>query len=279
MQQMGLRNNGLIKKEQIRVKGKFAMGTMALLATALIRRWMGTLHYRCHYEDPTVDPVHANYRGAKIFVFWHENILFPLHIRGRSCTSMLLSRHWDADILDRVAGMMGFGTVRGSSFNGGTVALRELTLHAKHSNLAITPDGPRGPRRQLAPGCIYLAGTLGIPIVAMGCGYDRPWRMKTWDQFAIPRPGSRARAIVSRAIAIPPNLDRKGVEWHRQGLERLLSKLSEDAEAWARSGAHVVGEQPLRREPSRDASRNILLEPRKAVELDDELSRLQCNAA
>ena len=84
---------------------------------------------------------------------------------------------------------------------------------------------------------------------------------------------------MSRAIAIPPNLDRKGVEWHRQGLERLLSKLSEDAEAWARSGAHVVGEQPLRREPSRDASRNILLEPRKAVELDDELSRLQCNAA
>ena len=106
---MGLRNNGLIKKEQIRVKGKFAMGTMALLATALIRRWMGTLHYRCHYEDPTVDPVHANYRGAKIFIFWHENILFPLHIRGRSCTSMLLSRHWDADILDRVAGMLGFG--------------------------------------------------------------------------------------------------------------------------------------------------------------------------
>lgn len=83
---------------------------------------------------------------------------------------------------------------------------------------------------------------------------------------------------MSRAIAIPPNLDRKGVEWHRQGLERLLSKLSEDAEAWA-IRAHVVGEQPLRREPSRDASRNILLEPRKAVELDDELSRLQCNAA
>ena len=112
------------------MKGKFAMGTMALLATALIRRWMGTLHYRCHYEDPTVDPVHANYRGPKIFVFWHENILFPLHIRGRSCTSMLLSRHWDADILDRGRGHVG------DLDEDGLVILREF------SGLAIGQTDP-----------------------------------------------------------------------------------------------------------------------------------------
>ena len=55
-------------------------------------------------------------------------------------------------------------------------------------NLTITPDGPRGPRRQLAQGPVYLASKLGMPIVAMGFGYDRPWRFNSWDRFAIPRP-------------------------------------------------------------------------------------------
>ena len=44
-------------------------------------------------------------------------------------------------------------------------------------HLTITPDGPRGPRRQLAPGAIYLASKLGLPLVVMGYGYDRPWRV------------------------------------------------------------------------------------------------------
>ena len=59
-------------------------------------------------------------------------------------------------------------------------------------HLTITPDGPRGPRRHMAPGPIYLASKLGLPLVLMGYAYDRPWRLHSWDRFAIPRPGSRA---------------------------------------------------------------------------------------
>ena len=91
---------------------------------------MGTLDYRVEFGDPEVDPVHPQFRGAKIYVFWHENILMPLYLRGHSNISMLLSRHSDANILDRVARMMGFGVVRGSTFRGGSVALRELAERA-----------------------------------------------------------------------------------------------------------------------------------------------------
>jgi len=150
--------------------------------------------------------------------------------------------------------MMGFGTVRGSSFHGGSAALRELVSRARSSNLTITPDGPRGPRRRLAPGCVFLAGTLGIPIVAMGLGYDRPWRMKTWDRFAVPRPWSHARAIISRAIHVPPGLDRDGIERHRVGIERILVRLSDDAERWAGSGLSRAGDRAARPEPSRVAA-------------------------
>ncbi|MFM8413595.1 MAG: lysophospholipid acyltransferase family protein [Planctomycetota bacterium] len=251
----------------------FSIGAWSLVSTAVIRQWMGTLDYKVEFGDPEVDPVHPRYSGAKIYVFWHENILMPLHLRGHSNIAMLLSRHADANILDRVARMMGFGVVRGSTFRGGSTALRELAERAASGNLTITPDGPRGPRRRLAPGCVFLASTLGIPIVAMGLGYARPWRLGTWDRFAIPRPFSRARGIVSRAIHVPPDLDRDGIEHHRQGVEVLLSHLSDEAEAWATAGTRRPRQQAVFREPSRVAFRMAAQRGDPGVPLDEELSR------
>ena len=251
----------------------FSIGAWSLAATACIHRWMGTLDYKVDYGDPTVDPVHRDYRGAKIYIFWHENILLPLYLRGHSNISMLLSRHADANILDRVARMNGFGVVRGSTYHGGSAALRELAARAAVGNLTITPDGPRGPRRRLAAGCVFLASTLGIPLVAMGLGYDRPRRFATWDRFAMPRPWSRARGVVSRAIAIPPDLDRDGIEWHRHRVERLLDHLSDDAEAWAMAGSRRSGERPVRKEPSRVARWAASLPGPVGVGIEDELGR------
>jgi lysophospholipid acyltransferase (LPLAT)-like uncharacterized protein len=258
----------------VKITSPLAIGAVSLAASAAISRWMGTLDYRVDFGDPTVDPVHPEYRGSKIYVFWHEGILLPLHLRGHSNISMLLSRHWDANVLDRVARMMGFGTVRGSTFHGGSAALRELAARARNENLTITPDGPRGPRRRLAAGCVFLAGILGIPIVAMGLGYDRPWRFGTWDRFALPRPFSHARGVVSRAIHVPAGLDRDGIEHYRQGIERLLVHLSDDAEEWACSGRRRDGDRVVRREASRVARWAAALPGPRGVSLDDELDRV-----
>ena len=257
----------------MKLKSPFAINAWSLVTTAVVRQWMGTLDYKADFGDPAADPVDTRYRGAKIYVFWHENILMPLYLRGHSNISMLLSRHWDANILDRVARTMGFGVVRGSTFHGGSAALRELADRAAKGNLTITPDGPRGPRRRLAPGCVYLASTLDIPIVVMGMGYDRPWRVGTWDRFAIPRPWSRARGVVSRPIAVPADLDRDGIERYRSGIERLLSHLSDEAEAWAMSGRRRAGQRPARKEPSRVAARAAALPGPAGVSLDVELER------
>jgi len=257
----------------VKLESPLAISATSLVSTACIRQWMGTLDYRVDFGDPTVDPVHPDYRGSKIYVFWHENILLPLYLRGHSNIAMLLSRHHDADILARVATMMGFGTVRGSTFKGGSAALRELAGRAERENITITPDGPRGPRRRLAPGCIFLASVMRIPIVAMGFGYERPWRLGTWDRFAIPRPWSRARGVVTRAIHVPADLSRNDLERQRAGVERLLVHLSDDAEAWAGSRAHRAGEIRIRKEPSRHAKRSARLPGPAGVSLDDELAR------
>jgi len=217
-----------------------------LLATAAVRNWMDTLDYKVAYYDRTVDPVFPECQGRRIYVFWHEYILLPFYLRGHCDMVMLLSRHQDAETMSYAARMMGFEFVRGSTNRGGVTALREMCRASRSLNLTITPDGPRGPRRRLAQGPIYLASKLGMPLVAMGFGYDRPWRFRrAWDQFALPRPCSRARAIPSGEIHVPPNLDRDGIEHYRQRVEEVLNRLTLEAEAWAESGTRKIGQAKL----------------------------------
>lgn len=214
-----------------------------LLGSAAIRHWMGTLDYKVAFYDPAVDPASPQCRGQKIYIFWHEYILFPISLRGHCNLAMLLSRHRDADILSRVAHHLGFEFVRGSTRRGGVAAIRELLRRSRRMHLTITPDGPRGPRRRLAPGAVFLASRLGLPLVAMGYGFDRPWRVNSWDRFAIPRPFSRARAIPSGEIFVPPDLDRAGLEHFRRRIEALLDRLTKEAETWAASGTRKIGQQ------------------------------------
>jgi lysophospholipid acyltransferase (LPLAT)-like uncharacterized protein len=234
----------------MKIDNPFLLHLGGLLASCAVRNWMSTLEYKCSFYDPTVDPVNPNYNGQKIYIFWHEYILFPLYLRGNNNLVMLLSQHRDAEILSRTAYHMGFECVRGSTFRGGAAALRELMEKSRGRNLTITPDGPRGPRRKLAQGPIYLASKLGLPIVAMGFGYDRPWRNRSWDRFAIPKPYSRARAVVSPAIHLPSDLDRAGIEHYRQQVETLLNLLTVEAEAWAEAGTAKLNQVELRRESS-----------------------------
>lgn len=217
----------------------------AFLAASTARRWMASLDYRVAYFDPAIDPARRDCQGRKIYIFWHEYILLPIYLRGHCNLAMLLSRHRDAEILSRVAYHLGFECVRGSTYRGGGTAIRQLLRRSRHMHLTITPDGPRGPRRRLAQGPIYLASKLRVPLVAMGFGYDRPWRVSSWDRFAIPRPLSRARAVVSPEIFVPAGLDRAGVEQWRQHVERVLNRLTDSAEQWAASGQRWAVERPL----------------------------------
>jgi lysophospholipid acyltransferase (LPLAT)-like uncharacterized protein len=212
---------------------------------------MGTLDYKAAFYDPAIDPSSPKCRDQKIYVFWHEYILFPLVLRGHCNLAMLLSRHRDADILSRVAHHLGFDFVRGSTRRGGVAAIRQLLRRSRRMHLTITPDGPRGPRRRMALGAIYLSSKLGLPLVATGYGYDRPWRARSWDRFAIPRPFSRARAVSSAEIHVPPDLDRPALEHYRRRVEQMLNHLTLEAECWAASGTRRVNEQVVCPRPAR----------------------------
>jgi hypothetical protein len=230
--------------------GKFWHKLGGLAMATASRNWMRTLDFQTAYFDASVDPAIEGGEIKRIYLFWHEYIPFQFYLRGNCNVSMLLSRNDDAELLSRAARHMGFDFVRGSTFRGGSVALRQLLHKSRHMHLTMTPDGPRGPRRRMSMGPIFLSSKLRVPLVAIGMGYDRPWRLATWDRFAVPRPYSRARSVWSPPLQIPRGLDRDGIEHYRKHVEELLNRLTAEAEAWAESGTRKINQVPTRRQPA-----------------------------
>ena len=218
---------------------------------------------RIAHFDRSVDPARPEYHEHVVFSFWHEYISVVLPRWGHTPLTILCSQHRDGEWVNQTGLALGLRVVRGSTSRGGSSAIRQLKKNCKTSSLAISPDGPRGPRREMALGPVYLASLLGLPIVPVGIGIDNPWRLNTWDKFAIPRPLSRVRHIFGPKIFIPRKSSREDLEAFRKGIQDLTNDLCDAAEAWALSGEKMVGEQPFtraRRTNSIDFSKLTVIE-------------------
>ncbi len=202
---------------------------------------------RIAHFDRSVDPARPEYHEHVVFSFWHEYISVVLPRWGHTPLTILCSQHRDGEWVNQTGLALGLRVVRGSTSRGGSSAIRQLKKSCKTSSLAISPDGPRGPRREMALGPIYLASLLGLPIVPVGIGISNPWRLNTWDKFAIPRPLSRVRHIFGPKVFIPRKSSRAELEAFRVGIQDLTNDLCDCAEAWAVSGEKMVGEQPFTR--------------------------------
>lgn len=129
-----------------------------------------------------------------IFALWHGELL-PLlwHQRGEN-VAIVISEHRDGEIIARIAEVLGYATVRGSSSRGGSRALIGLMREIDAGrDGAITPDGPRGPARVFAPGAAVAAQRTGALIAPIRASASRAWRLRSWDRFLIPKPFARVR--------------------------------------------------------------------------------------
>ena len=224
----------------MKITHSFLRRAFGLCGTVFFRSLIGTIDFKWAFYDPRIDAYVA--KRQYVLMFWHEHILGPLFFRRHCPVTMLLSEHGDADFVNQSAQFLGMRCIRGSNTHGGISALKKFVQLPDHDVLAFVPDGPQGPYRHLEPGAIWLASKLQLPIVLLGVGYDRPWRMKSWDHFAVPRPFSRGRLISSPMFPIPHKLTRTGLEHYQKKLETLLTQLTDEAESWARSGEPLAGE-------------------------------------
>ena len=218
---------------------------VAFMAGKFLQALVRTLDARlADYADDT-DVTTERFTQPALYLFWHENILLPFVTRSRFGMTLLVSQHRDANWLGWMARDFAYHTVRGSSTKGGLKAILQYRKEHQSSSLVVTPDGPKGPRRVLAPGSIQLSSLLQVPIIPVGIGYDRPYRAPTWDRFALPKPGSRARMILGPRLSIPRKLDEQGVEEHRHWVEQAIHRLTYEAECWAQDGRPRQRERSL----------------------------------
>lgn len=160
-----------------------------------------------------------------IFVFWHGQLLPLVHYHRREGIVVLVSEHEDGEYITRVIERNGFGTVRGSSTRGGIVGLRGLVRAARAGrDLALTPDGPKGPRGEFKPGALLAAQITGLPVVPLAVGASSGWNFKSWDGFLVPRPLASIRIEY-----LPPRFVARSAD--RSTLARLAAEISRDLNA------------------------------------------------
>jgi lysophospholipid acyltransferase (LPLAT)-like uncharacterized protein len=164
-----------------------------------------------------------------IFSLWHGQLLPLLWHHRKQGVRVLISEHRDGELVARTAESLGYGLIRGSSTHGADRALISLVreLQAGHE-VAITPDGPRGPPTTFAPGALVAAQRSNSFILPVAASADRAWRLRSWDRFMIPKPFARvtvAYATPTRVLATTP----RAAAEEGPRFQRLMSEAVETA--------------------------------------------------
>lgn len=222
--------SGVVVPERPRWHGRLA----ARLIHGMLTGLAGTL--RWEIRDGAGFMPEGN-RDRVIFATWHNRLalslpvyqrLTRLHPPGRRFAG-LVSASRDGGLLARTLELFGAEAVRGSSSRRGAQALRELISAARRDcDIAVTPDGPRGPKYRAQEGAILAAQVTGLPIVPVGINLGWRWALGSWDAFQIPLPFSRCEVRVGERLVVPRELDAARREELRIELEHRLKALNRD---------------------------------------------------
>jgi lysophospholipid acyltransferase (LPLAT)-like uncharacterized protein len=168
-----------------------------------------------------------------IGAFWHGRLLMmPLAYKGKNL-SFLVSAHRDGQIVAKALKRFGFHPILGSTSRKGFSGFREMVkAHRDGSDIAVVPDGPRGPRHRAQIGVIELAKLTGRPVIPFTFSASKRKILRTWDRFLIPCPFSRGVFIWGEPVQVDPKEDRDRLEEKRALLERRLNELTESADRY-----------------------------------------------
>ena len=172
-----------------------------LLAIPAIRLLAATWRIRTEHEERWRPLYQA--RRAHVFLLWHEALLPLLWQHRRQGIAIVVSEAREGQYLADLGTVLGYRTVRGSSTRGASRALLGAVRELREGRaVAFTPDGPRGPRRELKPGVVAAAQRGGGIIVPIHAEASRAWRLHSWDRFMIPQPGARVTIRYGRPFEV-----------------------------------------------------------------------------
>jgi lysophospholipid acyltransferase (LPLAT)-like uncharacterized protein len=215
-------------------KPKWHQRLAAALVYALAHALAATLRFR-------LNDLSGYFSGVPqekiIFAIWHNRLALSLILyrryvarrdRGRRLVAMV-SASRDGGLLAGILERFGVEPVRGSSSRRGPQALREMVSWGRRGHdLAITPDGPRGPCYIVQEGVISTAQLTGLPIVPVSYHLNWKIRAKSWDRFQIPLPFARCEITIGKVLRVPRETDAAGREELRKRLEAEMRAITCD---------------------------------------------------
>jgi hypothetical protein len=141
-----------------------------------------------HFHMPQVIP-----QEPVIFAFWHGDLLLQPYLyyqfRKRPKAKVLISDHFDGQIIARIMTFFNLGTIHGSTTRGGAkVLIQGLKSLSDGYDIGITPDGPKGPRYTVSDGVVVMAQKRQAKVIVYSCVPSRYWQLGSWDRFMIPKP-------------------------------------------------------------------------------------------
>jgi lysophospholipid acyltransferase (LPLAT)-like uncharacterized protein len=180
-------------------------------------------------EEPSARD--AIFEKPVIYSFWHRAVFPASWIWRRQKIAVMVSRSFDGEYIARIIEKLGFTAVRGSSSRGGAGALLGMESELeKGETVAFTIDGPRGPKYVAKPGPVTLSKISGRPMAPFYVALSNPWVLRTWDQFMIPKPFSRALVRLGRKIQVPADTDDSQMREYQVQLQAALERVTQFAE-------------------------------------------------
>ena len=161
----------------------------------------------------------------RIYCFWHNRLLGLAYTERKKNVGILISSHFDGELIARIVARLGYLPLRGSSTSGGSAGLISMIKNENVAYLAITVDGPRGPKGIVKPGALFLASRSRLPIVPVSCDSSSKWIMKSWDRFEIPKPFAEVVVSIGEPIFIDNNADDRQLENQACRLAEILDEL------------------------------------------------------
>jgi lysophospholipid acyltransferase (LPLAT)-like uncharacterized protein len=171
-------------------------------------------------------------QGLHIIIsFWHQRLIMMPFLRHSGRVGMLISQHRDGEFIARAVNQFGVNPVRGSTTRGGLSALRGMIRFFRTgANLAITPDGPQGPKHVVQIGVIELARQTGAPILPVTYGASRKKVLGSWDNFVLPFPFCKVAYLWGEPLFIPRDADKDRMEESRRLLQERMRQITEEAD-------------------------------------------------